>query len=455
MSRLKTAAIWTALLLIFLAGLALRWAAVENTVIQSPFRNDALQYAAHALNMAQYGVYSSDPQSAFFEHRTPAPDAARTPGYPWFLYVFARTPSLELFEQGVRLAQALLSGLSILLAFALAREMLGRWAALAVAALTAFSPHLIALNTYLLSETLFTFLLLSGLWLLIRAFPAQRAPPADLGWLLLAALALTYAALTRSSALVLVPLLLLFLAWRFRQRSVQRKLGLLALIFVIGVGGWAARNQLTTEPQTDASYLANWLYHGIYPDLMYQGRAETRGYPYHADPDYNGAQTDFAVFRAELARRFSEQPLRHLWWYLRKPATLLEWGYIQGWDDILQFDVQYSPYFSEPAFKLSYRAMKGLYPLLVVLGVLGALAAWVPRSRLGLPPGRLYAARLISLLFLFFLFFHALGNPLPRYMVPVKPALYMLALLPPYWLLKRWRSRSRKPAPRMTKTAVT
>lgn len=442
MNPLKTRAVWAALSLIFLAGLAMRWAAVEYTVIESPFRNDALDYSAYALNMAKYGVYSSDPQSAFFEQRSPAPDSQRSPGYPWFLYLFARTPSLTLFAEGAQLAQLVLSSLSILLVFALARELLGGGLALAAALLTACSPHLIILNSYLLSETLFTFLLFGGLWLLIRALPAQRAPPQDLGWLLLAALGLTYAALTRGSLMIFVPVLLGFLAWRLRHQPVRRRLGVIALIFIIGIGGWELRNHQINEAPTTGSSQMNWLYHGIYPDLMYQGRPETRGYPYRADPNYDPNAVDLAAVAAELQRRFAAEPLRHLWWYLRKPATLLEWGYIQGWDDIFVFQVEYSPYFTEPAFKLSYRILKALHPWLTLLAVLGALLAWAPRAWLRLPEDRLHAARLLSLLFLFFLCFHALGNPLPRYLVPIRPALYILALWPPYWLSARWiRSR--------------
>jgi len=148
---------------IVIIGLEFRLHSVISTVVDHPIRADAKDYLAYAYNIRYLYTYSRNLSS---NTDTLSPDALRSLGYPLFVSLFLdkRVSYKAVFH--VLVTQALLSTLVILLTYAVFFTILGAPIALLAALLTAFSPHLITVNVYLLSETWFCFLLMSFMWIL-------------------------------------------------------------------------------------------------------------------------------------------------------------------------------------------------------------------------------------------------------------------------------------------------
>lgn len=162
----------------------------------------------------------------------------RPPLYPGFLAAIWRVTG-EGNLQAVRVVQIVLSLLTALLAFDLGRRAFTPAVGAFAAAGTWLYPSLIYQDFTILTETLFTLLLVAFVLFAVMLVERPRV------WLALACgLALGLAALTRSVVfpvpLLLCPLLVLLLKGSWRQRLV-----LPALVFAgyaVVVGPWAVRN---------------------------------------------------------------------------------------------------------------------------------------------------------------------------------------------------------------------
>jgi 4-amino-4-deoxy-L-arabinose transferase-like glycosyltransferase len=165
----------------------------------------------------------------------------RPPLYPAYL---ALNLWLGWDTLGVRLVQAGLSTLTVILVYRIGRRTLGRAAARIAALLVAFDPVLVMFAHRLWSETLFIVLLFLALDLLTMAVANTRRWP----WLV-AGLSLGLAGLARPVVLTFVPLLL---PWAILQalrhapaaawlRGTQR-FALLVLTCALVVAPWTIRN---------------------------------------------------------------------------------------------------------------------------------------------------------------------------------------------------------------------
>ena len=149
---------------LFALAMSLRLGAVNNTVIDAPIRADATDYYNYALNLKYHHIYSRER----FSGKTPQPDALRAPVYPAFLVPFVEYPPSGFMLWRISLAQALIDSITVILALSIFRMIMSEGWALGAAFLTAISPHLISSTTYLLTETLFTFLMMLSLWLVVK-----------------------------------------------------------------------------------------------------------------------------------------------------------------------------------------------------------------------------------------------------------------------------------------------
>jgi 4-amino-4-deoxy-L-arabinose transferase-like glycosyltransferase len=135
------------------------------------------------------------------------PEIYRTPGYPLLLTAGLRAGHVELVTVAV---QTVLSLASILLLYHLAWKLTGSaTAALATSALAALEPLSIVYTSYVMPETLFTFLLLASLSLLLHYLRTASALA-----LFAAALLLAAATFVRPITYYLPPLFMLLLAMR-------------------------------------------------------------------------------------------------------------------------------------------------------------------------------------------------------------------------------------------------
>lgn len=200
------------------------WSALAN---RSYLTDDSVQYLTLAENLADQGIFSQCYTPPYVA------DLQRTPGYPVFLILLGRLPWL------VIVAQHLLVLATAWFLYRLARDLYGERIGGMGARLYLLQPYPVVLASYVLSETLFIFLLVGGLWAYLRFWRGD-------GWRWLAGgLALLgLAALVRPVGL---PLLGLGAVLAMGRATVLRKQwaaqwGLAVIVPLLVVGPWLWRN---------------------------------------------------------------------------------------------------------------------------------------------------------------------------------------------------------------------
>ena len=411
------------LLAILLLAFEQRYQAIDKTVVENPLRGDAFRYFVIAHNINNYGVYSSD-EAGLRGASQVKPDAVITPGYPLFMSAFLHDREEEGDFKRLLIAQAVLGTLTVLLTFFIARQMLPLWASAVAMFLTAVSPHLVSLTTYFLTETLFAFLLALGVLLTQFSFKRRSV------WLgVSAGVLLAAASLTRPSLQYFAPFLLLAV---FAIRTLP-KLPVVALFlaFIVGMSPWWVRNATVIGSAGDSTLMASTLYHGSYPDLMFEGRPETYGYPYRYDPEAANVGSSVPNALAAIKKRFNEMPGVMTAWYLYgKPRTFWQWDLTESIGDVFVYPTIDSPYFRLVHFQAIHAGMKAAHPALVLAGTVGVLLAlglaWRARHSDMIGPDVL-AAFIVSALLGYMVALHAIGAPFPRYSVPLRPYLFIAA----------------------------
>jgi 4-amino-4-deoxy-L-arabinose transferase-like glycosyltransferase len=275
--------------LLFLLALTVRLAATAVVGFSTLGFGDARAYLFAARTLAQTGQYP---------HRTDPP-FFRPPGYPAFLVAstLGRPDRVAL----AKVANSIVGSLTVLLlAWLSARIFRRRAVAIATGVVAALHPAFWLMATEIQSESLFLFFFLAaGLLLLIGADrPSSNAA-------LLAGVALGLAALTRSTALALVPFLLAPLADRRYPPRARGHLAASAVLgLVLALAPWTIRNAIVFHellPVSDAGgvslYWGNshwaWRYYEI------RTRAEYERWSHDIDAD----------LRARLAEMESSGPL--------------------------------------------------------------------------------------------------------------------------------------------------
>ncbi len=413
--------------IVFLIGLHLRLTAVLESDVIHPIRADAKEYIHYAINIHKHGIYSRS-TDGITGKALPAPDAARPPVYPLFLTLFLTNSIIKTITlTNIQLIQACLSAITIILTYGIFSPILGKIASITIATLVAISPHLININIYLLSESLFGILLIFFFWLLSKSEEGNNKTY----FLLLLGILLGISSLTRSwlqyFILFLIPLVFYSTPKKYRLK----KTFLLSVAFSLTMGTWMLRNFYILGSISNDSVMIFSILHGIYPDLMYKGNPLSYGAPYRYDPNTATIIRSLSSLLEEITFRFQNSPREYLKWYLiDKPLNLFSWNYIQGMGDTFIYPVQKSPYFTYSYFQWSHTFMKATHTALMSMALLGSILAWFPQNKTWFSNQSLFILRCISLLIVYFTLLHMLVAPLPRYAVPIKPLLYGMAVYP-------------------------
>lgn len=199
-----------------------------------PVIGDEHDYDTLAVNLVRHGGFAFSPG---------IPISLRPPLYPATVAAVYGLFGLENF-QAVRLLQAGLSLLNVLLLYRFGTVVSSRRVGLWLAGWYGFYPSMLGFNNLLLTEVLFTFLLCSVCHALVQAL--RRESFVHLG---LAGVLLGLAALTRS-VLWLFPIVLgAFLLWAWKGHLPRRLLavGTLIVAFAATVAPWAIRNTRLEE----------------------------------------------------------------------------------------------------------------------------------------------------------------------------------------------------------------
>lgn len=440
---------WLVLFAIFLFALGLRWYYVSHAVVLNPVRGDATQYYAYALNLSNHGVFSKDLPDATTIH----PDNYRDPGYPVFLALWMKILGTgDAWYAGVLLSQALLGALTVTLASQLARYWLPlRWAA-AAGVVMALWPHSITINGYLLSETLFGFLTVSGV--LIGAKAVLRQSPCRAA---LAGLTLGAAALTNAILLPFGILLATLLAWR--------KLAPRTLCFALALGAfilpsaWTVRNAIVVVPVAGTSSTDRALLNfaqGSRPEFQTAWRDSVLGDDaakakaklvfQHLNDDYVQLENSPLHGVASILQRLWKHPWQSAHWYLiEKPALLWGWGIEIGQGDIFVFPTKNAPFQVQPAWIALAAISSALNTTLMLLALTSLLLVWFCKKQ---PSCQRWSASLPTLtmiwtLVAFVTLIYSTLQAEPRYSIPFRPFEILLAMTTLWAGVAWWLGRQR------------
>ncbi len=229
--------IWLALLLVALLAarlvfLAHAWSVRPEGVIAP----DSWSYEDSARALLAHGRFAVSPE------RPEVPQLVRTPGYPLLIAgvygVFGES------RPALLAVQIVVSVLTVLLLYLLVRELAAPAVALAAAGILALDPMSFIYSQVMLTETLFTFLMVAAGWAGVRLLRGARGAA---GWAAGLGLALALATHVRPLTYYLpLPVLVLvaLAGWRshWPARRVLLSVFMIALPVLVLVGGWQWRN---------------------------------------------------------------------------------------------------------------------------------------------------------------------------------------------------------------------
>lgn len=442
-----------ALLIITLFAFALRWYYVSTAVVYEPLRGDARQYFSYAWNLVHHGTFSKSPPGAV----SVLPDNYRDPGYPLFLAIWMKALGVgNAWYATVLLCQALLGALTVTAAVQLGKHWLStRWA-IGAGLLMAVWPHSIAIDGYLLTETLFGFLCTVGLLLWGNACQHKNHR-------LAAAAGLTFgaAALTNAILLPFGIILAVFLAWRM---PALRKICLtLTIASLLLPASWSFRNthiQNSAPGSSSRDRAVQNLVQGSWPSYHSAWRqsilgdaaakASARTTLDAINKEYETLRTAPTQGAKEIAQRLDMHPLRYAAWYLlQKPYDLWNWDIQIGQGDIYPYPTLNSPFRTNVIWLALEIICRMFNPLLVLLALAGLLYAMVKQPYPNMPRKQPNQAALVAvacLLSFATLVYTALQSE-PRYSIPFRSLEILLALTTAAKIIAWRRQRKTENAP--------
>ena len=330
------------LLIIFLTALFIRIEYMSHTIIDSPIRADALEYVLYGYNIVHHRTFSIQQDS-----ENPLPDSKRTPGYPLFIALAFLVDEQNFFKI-ILYIQAVMSALMAVLTFYLGNRFLQlRWAT-AGAVLVAFSPHLVSMTGYVLSETLFGFVLLIGVTFFYQAIKRK-----SLLLFVASALFFGYSYIT-TPTILFIPIFLAAIVFLFRgfvantkaKNRVLKQIIIFLIVYSIFPVGWGIRNKVNvpSDALKGSVRLKIALAYGAYPGYFYKNPLN-KYYPYRDDPQWEEFSSSIKGFSKIFRERFIERPLRFIVWYLfEKPYILWSWNILQGQGGVYVYPVITSLY---------------------------------------------------------------------------------------------------------------
>lgn len=408
--------------LVVLIGFFLRYEYTRVTIIPHPVIKDAKEYVNYGYHIFHHGTFSiAAPDS------TPVPDSYRSPGYPLLVALAFLVGNDQSFYPYLLDIQLILSTLTIVLTFLSGRRFLSFRASAVAAFLVALSPHLIAIQAYILTETLFCFWLASGVAAFVWMDRVRGGQlPATGG------IAFGCAYLTNETAL-LVPILLAAVAILFARhmsfsgvrRAMYIKILFFLFTFAVFPFAWSVRNALNVPPEAPSAKgrAVKALSHGAYPYFIHKSPAMKR-FPYREDPAQPAFGASMPDFWRIFSRRVKERPLLYAGWYLfGKPYYLWQWDILQGVGDIYIYPVKRSYYGQSVLAGITKHMMQRLHsPMLIVS--LGGFFLFFLFCRKSLEKDCLPVSVLFSLLG-YYTLMYTIFAPWPRYSIPLRPLLYL------------------------------
>jgi hypothetical protein len=382
------------------------------TIVDIPIRGDIRDYVIYALNLYHHGVFSiATPETGL-----PPPDAYRSPGYPWLLALcmYLRPQGDGWYALALQM-QVVLGTATVWLTTLLARRWLNPGWAIAAGLLLAIWPHHVAATGALLSEVVFGFTLIAGLYCFAAAMDSRRHV-----FLILAALAFGYAYLV-NPLIALFPPVAALLAWREKGRGAAL---LFIGVFLAPVLAFGLRNAQLDQDDAAAGHRAgraaiNFV-QGSWPEYHWAWQMQRFQEPGAiAVMQQIGQETTAltehpALGFANIAKRLYTNPGRYAAWYLwQKPWLLWNWEIQLGPGDVYVLEVRNSPLETHQLLRWCSTALRYLNPLLSLLALCGVVATLAGglRHKPWAPP----AALATALIALYLTAVHTVFQAEPRY----------------------------------------
>lgn len=417
-----------ALFFVFFIAVLLRVNYVRKTVDDITIARDAEHYVTYGRNLAFYRTFSK--QNDKF---TPIPDSFRSPGYPFFIALAMKIGGESKYLKLVVYTQAFLSAALVPLTFFAGMFFLPIPAAIAAALLVAISPHLVTTTACLLTETLYSFLLLSAICvfqLALRNFTIWLAGTA--------AVLFGCAFLTNETTLFIPIILSLVIIWGgyfstgqlIGKRKTYAITFFLAIYMIFPICWWLrGYYNVPTTAQKGSDRAVVTMSHGAYPGFIHKNPFYKR-FPYREDPQQPVFASSLRNFSKILWSRTKNEPLRYMVWYLfGKPFYLWNWNIIQGAGDIYINPVKNSLFVESEIAGGVNRAMKFLHPLLLVSALMSVPMIYLIKKPKRIISNYLRQTPLVPLaICIYFTIIYTIFAPWPRYSIPLRPELYLCAI---------------------------
>ena len=269
------------LLLVLFLAFVVRVGWVAYAGVHPQFATDPSAYLLQGETLARgEGYVNPLVDIANAEHRArheplePAsPASFYPPGYPAFVgavvWVVWHTPIPDhAVIRTVGVLQAVLGTISVLLTYLIARTAFGTRVGLLAAALVAFYPNLVATTATLQLETVFVFLTLLTVFVLLPVATGDHPSRARLvaGGLLTGAVALVRPTI----GLVIVALLVTLLIAHVPAATLLRSVGVVVALMIVALVPWTVRNEVRLHAFVPVST-------GIGPTLCVSRNSEATG----------------------------------------------------------------------------------------------------------------------------------------------------------------------------------
>lgn len=416
------------ILILTIIAAYLRFNVIVDSIVDHPIRADARDYYFYGYNLRAHSVFSCDP-AGYLNTQPPIPDAIRAPGYGAFIASFmdfnlAQTNTLNGLLKSIEpvlFFQALLSVITVILIFLIACQFIPESMAFLVGILTAISPHLVNSNIYLLSESLYTFLLYLSFFLIIRYQNTKT--------FFIAGVTLALASLTRPTTEYL-PFFVFVIIGCCIEKQQFKKWAIMLLFYTLTVSIWKIRNIFAIGTMSDPQLLSNTIHHGMYPNFMHNGLIESLGMPYRFDSSLAPGEKNIWKVLETLKERVLENKITFLKWYLLgKPIALFTWNsgnnlLVNG--DIYIYPMLKTPYTINPFFIWTYSLSKFVYLPLIIIGWIASFSSLFLSKEFW---GESWSGVVIlSITVFYFIGIHMLGAPFPRYTIPFQPLFFLLAI---------------------------
>jgi 4-amino-4-deoxy-L-arabinose transferase-like glycosyltransferase len=407
--------IWLTGLLLFVCSLWIRLYYIQGTQVNNPVKSDAANYVIYTGNLLNNHTFSKE------QSKEPRPDSYWAPGYPVFLALNTLVSrKFNLYDYKIILfSQALLSSLIVVLTFLLGRMLFRDGWALAAALLCMLSPHLISYSAVLLTETLFSFLLLSALYIFCLFLDKQNI---SLGILSGTFFGMAY--LTNPVSMFL-PVLIVATALTLPNRLTVRKSVPIIAIFLIIAFSWNIRNSINVDNDSLSSSdrLFTNLVVGAHPDYQQIWKSDPRDPTNPAVVDMSNFSGSYSAFVITMLNRIKLDPARYLeWYFIDKPIQLWQWNVGIGFGDIFIYPVVTTPYHTERLAIASHVIMKSMHLWLFLFAVLGTAISvfyWTSTPM---------AACVIIITTLYISAVYVVTQADARYSVPLRPEMYLMAI---------------------------